>query len=281
LFADLEIAVALSDVPRPGPQRRFRRVVALTSVRSVDILGVDIDAMTMPLALEIVEQAVQTRGKVQFAFCTVHTLIESQDDSRLASAVNNAVACPDGMPLVWICRLKGAKGTHRVYGPDATLALCEYGVSRGWRHYFYGSTEETVKALADSLTRRFPGLQVAGYYSPPFRQLTAEEDAEIVANINAARADLVWVGLGMPKQELWMAEHAPLLEAPVVLAVGAAFDFHSGAKRQAPYWIQRSGLEWLFRLSQEPRRLWRRYLLGNARFLWLLFRELSPWYQRR
>ena len=255
--------------------------MAHTSVRSVDILGVEIDAMTMPLALEIVESAVQEREKVQFAFCTVHTLVESQDEPRLASAINNAVACPDGMPLVWLCRLKGARSTHRVYGPDATLALCEYGVSRGWRHYFYGSTEETVKALAQSLTQRFPGLQVAGYYSPPFRQLIPEEDEAIVAQINAASPDLVWVGLGMPKQELWMAEHAPRLDAPVVLAVGAAFDFHSGVKRQAPRWMQKSGLEWLFRLSQEPGRLWRRYPIGNTRFLWLLFRELLPWRQRR
>jgi N-acetylglucosaminyldiphosphoundecaprenol N-acetyl-beta-D-mannosaminyltransferase len=254
--------------------------VTATQIRGVDILGVEINAMTMPLALELVEEAVQTRRQLQFAFCTVHTLVESQDDPDLASAVNHSIACPDGMPLVWLCRLKGAKWTHRVYGPDTTLALCEYGVSRGWKHYFYGSTEETVKALADSLTQRFPGLQVAGYYSPPFRQLSAEEDAAIVDQINESGADLVWVGLGMPKQELWMAEHAPLLKAPVVLAVGAAFDFHSGVKRQAPRWMQRSGLEWLFRLTQEPRRLWRRYLICNSRFLWLLLREQLPWYHR-
>jgi N-acetylglucosaminyldiphosphoundecaprenol N-acetyl-beta-D-mannosaminyltransferase len=243
-------------------------------VPTVALLGVEIARLTMTRLCEVVAEAVESGTKAGFAFCTVHTLIECQSDPRLRQAVNRAVACPDGMPIVWLSGLKGGKIIERVYGPDAMLALCERAATAGWRNYFYGSSRETLSALTARLVQRYPGLVVAGYYSPPFRPITPEEDEEIVARINETSPDLVWVGLGMPKQELWMAEHQSKLNAPVVLAVGAAFDFHAGMKRQAPRWMQRSGLEWLFRLSQEPRRLWKRYLVGNARFVYLVLRQL-------
>ncbi|MPZ48201.1 MAG: WecB/TagA/CpsF family glycosyltransferase [Dehalococcoidia bacterium] len=244
-------------------------------VTRVPILRVNVSAITMPRAAATVKDAILQGKRIRLIFCTTHTLVESQSDPRLMDAVNGSdVVAPDGMPLVWLCNARGGKGTRRVYGPDAMLAFCEYGLQLGWRHYFYGSRDETLEALKTRLAQRFPGLAIAGSYSPPFRPLSPEEDQEIVGRINAAEPDLIWVGLGMPKQELWMAEHRPRLDAPALLGVGAAFDFHSGIVRQAPLWMQRSGTEWLFRLAQEPRRLWKRYLIGNSRFLWLLGREI-------
>jgi N-acetylglucosaminyldiphosphoundecaprenol N-acetyl-beta-D-mannosaminyltransferase len=230
--------------------------------------------MTMSEAAEIVSHAVKTRRKMRAVFCTAHMITEAQDNAELKSSVNGSdIVATDGMPLVWISRLKGAKSIDRVYGPDAMLAFAESGISSGWRHFFYGGTPESSRGLQERLRRKYPDIVIAGAYAPPFRALTTEEKQDVIETINGARPDLVWVGLGMPKQELWAAEFQPFLDAPVILAVGAAFDFHAGVVKQAPYWIQRSGTEWLFRLMQEPRRLWRRYLLGNSRFLWLLTRE--------
>jgi N-acetylglucosaminyldiphosphoundecaprenol N-acetyl-beta-D-mannosaminyltransferase len=241
-----------------------------------DILGVRVWALTIPRALDLIAQAITTRTKTRFVFSTVHTLTECQRQPRLMDAVNGSVVAPDGMPLVWLARRRTRRDVRRVYGPDMLLATCEAGIDAGYRRFFYGSTDATLEALADRLRTRYPGLIVAGAYAPPFRALSSEEDAEIVRLINAAAPDIVWIGLGMPKQELWAAGHQDHLTAPVLMAVGAAFDFHAGTVRQAPRWMQRSGLEWLFRLVQEPRRLWRRYVLGNARFVWLLARSSLP-----
>jgi N-acetylglucosaminyldiphosphoundecaprenol N-acetyl-beta-D-mannosaminyltransferase len=230
--------------------------------------------MNMRRLSELVGSAVRSRRKLRGVFCTAHMIVDSQSNAALRQAVNGAdVVATDGMPLVWLSRLRGARGAERVYGPDAMLALSEHGLAGGWRHFYYGGTPDSVRALAKNLSSRFAGLTVAGTISPPFRPLSEDEKDRVATQINAARPDVVWVGLGMPKQELWAAEFQPRLEAPVILAVGAAFDFHSGTVKQAPRWMQRSGSEWLFRLTQEPGRLWRRYLLGNSRFLWLLLLE--------
>jgi N-acetylglucosaminyldiphosphoundecaprenol N-acetyl-beta-D-mannosaminyltransferase len=154
------------------------------------------------------------------------------------------------------------------------LALCERSVGRGYRHFFYGGAEGVPERLAASLQQRFPGLLVVGTYSPPFRPLTSEEDVQVVQMINEAAPDVVWVGLGSPKQDQWMAAHVGQLAAPVLIGVGAAFDFHAGRKKQAPLWMQRSGLEWLFRLLTEPRRLWRRYLISNPKFVFLVLAQV-------
>ncbi|HLF78778.1 MAG TPA: WecB/TagA/CpsF family glycosyltransferase [Dehalococcoidia bacterium] len=230
--------------------------------------------MTINQAAEIVSRAVDSRQKMRAVFCTAHMIIDSQSNPHLKAAVNSSgIVATDGMPLVWLSRLKGAQSIERVYGPDAMLAFAEHGLQQGWRHFFYGGTPKSAEALQTRLQSKFPGLVVAGTYAPPFRPLTEDEKQDIVDQINRTKPDLIWVGLGMPKQELWSAEFQARLDAPVILAVGAAFDFHAGVIRQAPYWMQRSGTEWLFRLVQEPRRLWRRYLLGNSRFLWLLVKE--------
>jgi N-acetylglucosaminyldiphosphoundecaprenol N-acetyl-beta-D-mannosaminyltransferase len=174
------------------------------------------------------------------------------------------------MPLVWLGRAAVGPHVDRVYGPDLMLACCERSRALGYRHYFYGGAPGVADKLAARLSARFPGLVVCGTFSPPFGKLSPEEDEAIVRRINEAHADIVWVGLSTPKQERWMDQHRDRLDAPVLIGVGAAFDFHAGLKRQAPRWIQRSGLEWLFRLLTEPRRLWRRYLRNNPEFAWRL-----------
>ena len=170
-------------------------------------------------------------------------------------------------------RLSGHR-VERVYGPDVMLALCKRGVPLGYRHFFYGGAEGVADELATRLKAMYPGLLVSGTRTPPFRPLTPSEEREVVEQINSSGADVVWVGLGAPKQDYWVARFRPMLEAPVLLAVGAAFDFHTGRVRQAPRWMQRVGLEWLFRLTQDPRRLWRRYVIGNPRFVFLVLRQV-------
>jgi len=189
--------------------------------------------------------------------------------------VRNAagLVTPDGMPLVWLARLRGLEHVERVYGPDLMLALCRRSISKGYRHFLYGGAEGVPDRLAKRLKRRYPGLRIVGSYSPPFHPLTDEEDKHTVQAINEANPDVVWIGLSTPKQERWMAEHIGRLTAPVLVGVGAAFDFHSDLKRQAPRWMQRSGLGWLFRLANEPRRLWRRYLVNNPLFTLLVLQQ--------
>lgn len=240
----------------------------------MDILGVGVSAITPAEALQRVRRWLDRREKHYICVNTVHSLLCARDDPRLPEVYANAgLVTPDGMPLVWLSRLRGRTDVQRVYGPDLMLACCDAFRDRAARHYFYGGADGVPEALAARLTRRFPGLQIAGGYSPPFRALTEAEDEAIVDRINAARPDFVWVGLGAPKQDHWMAEHAERLDALVLVGVGAAFDFHSGRKRQAPYWMRRNGFEWLFRLLNEPRRLAGRYLVGNSRFLLLVLAE--------
>jgi N-acetylglucosaminyldiphosphoundecaprenol N-acetyl-beta-D-mannosaminyltransferase len=235
----------------------------------VNVLGVGISPLTRDQALVRIEDWIATGDRQYVCVSGIHGVMESQRDERLRAIHNAAgMVTPDGMPLVWLSRLRGQHYVERVYGPDLLLACCQRSLTKGYRHFFYGGAAGVPERLAERLQCRFPGLQVVGTYSPPFRPLSPEEDAELVRQVNAARPDVVWVGLSTPKQELWMSEHRDRLTAPVFIGVGAAFDFHAGLKPQAPPWMQRSGLEWLFRLWQEPRRLWRRYLRNNPLFVW-------------
>jgi len=241
----------------------------------VNILGVGISAINMDIALRVIEGWI-SRGESHYVCVTpVHSVMECQRDPDLRRIFNTSgMTTPDGMPLVWLSRLYGYRHVNRVYGPDLMLALCEHSVERGYRHFFYGGAEGVPERLAARLQSRFPGLIVAGTFSPPFRPLKPNEDEQIVQLINETNPDIVWVGLGSPKQERWMAEHIDRLTAPVLIGVGAAFDFHTGRKPQAPRWMQRSGLEWLFRLLTEPRRLWRRYLINNPLFVALVLLQV-------
>jgi N-acetylglucosaminyldiphosphoundecaprenol N-acetyl-beta-D-mannosaminyltransferase len=237
-------------------------------IERIDVLGVQVSAINPAMALAEIERWVRTREQHYVCVTGVHGVMESQRDAELMAIHNRSgLTTPDGMPMVWAGHRAGADWMARVYGPDLMLAVLEVAAARGWSSYFYGGADGVPEVLAQRMAARFPGLRVTGTYSPPFRPLSAEEDAAIVERINAAAPDLVWVGLSTPKQERWMAAHVGRLTAPALLGVGAAFDMHSGRLRQAPPWMQRRGLEWLYRLYREPGRLWRRYLYNNPRFV--------------
>jgi N-acetylglucosaminyldiphosphoundecaprenol N-acetyl-beta-D-mannosaminyltransferase len=246
----------------------------ITSQPRVDVLGVGVSAIDMEQALAVIEGWIASREQHYVCITGVHGVMESQRDEQLRQIHNQAgLVTPDGMPLVWLSHLRGHRHVRRVYGPDLMLACCARSVTRNYSHFFYGGADGVPARLAARLSARYPGLRVAGTYSPPYRALTPDEDEAIVARINDARPDVVWVGLSTPKQEWWMHRHVGRLQSPVLVGVGAAFDFHAGVKRQAPYWMQRSGLEWMFRLLSEPRRLGPRYLVNNPTFLWRVFQE--------
>lgn len=241
-----------------------------------NVLGVGVSGITLPETVETIAGWIARRESHYICVSGVHGVMESQRDDALRRIHNAAgLVTPDGMPLVWLSRLRGFPDTERVYGPDLMLAVCERSVGAGWRHYLYGGGPGVAELLARRLQARFPGLAIAGTYGPPFRPLTTAEDEDVVTRLQAARADIVWVGLGTPKQERWMSDHVGRVGAPVLAGVGAAFDFHAGLKRQAPRWMQRTGLEWLFRLLTEPRRLAGRYLVNNPLFVWNILLQAS------
>lgn len=238
------------------------------------ILGMRVDPTGYEEAVEKVAAWAREGESRYVCVANVHMVMEAHDDPTFRALVNAAdLVTPDGMPLVWTLRRKGYARQERVYGPELTLRVCERAAREGLPVGFYGGHPSALEALVESLKARFPGLQVAYAYSPPFRPLTPEEDERVVQAINASGARILFVGLGCPKQERWMADHKGRVRA-VMLGVGAAFDLHAGRVRQAPPWMQRLGLEWFFRLLQEPGRLWKRYLKHNPRFLWLVAREL-------
>ncbi len=244
-------------------------------IERTNVLGVGISAINIPMALKTLDAWIERKYRTYVCITGVHGVMESQTDPELRKIHNQAgLVTPDGMPMVWMSRLAGHKHVDRVYGPDLMLAVCEVSTEKGYRHFFYGGNEGVPELLRDKLQQKFPGLQVVGTYSPPFRPLTPEEDAAIVAQINAAQPDIVWVGLSTPKQERWMAAHLGKVQAPVMVGVGAAFDFHAGLKQQAPRWMQRSGMEWFFRMVSEPKRLARRYLQNNPRFVIAVLMQL-------
>jgi N-acetylglucosaminyldiphosphoundecaprenol N-acetyl-beta-D-mannosaminyltransferase len=242
----------------------------------VNILGVGISAITPEGAVRQMSAWIEAKDYKYINVCTVHTVMECQRNPNLRDIVNRSgLATPDGMPLVWFCRCHGKKNVTRVYGPDLMLSFCEFSAIKGYRHFFYGGQPGVAQLLVNVLKKNYPRLQVAGAYSPPFRPTGTLEEPEVIKEINDARPDVVWVGLGTPKQDFWVSQHRPFLDAPVLVAVGAAFDFHTGRVPQAPSWMQRSGLEWLFRLLQEPRRLAFRYLVYNPLFIMHILLQIT------
>ncbi|WP_428249610.1 WecB/TagA/CpsF family glycosyltransferase [Ferrovibrio sp.] len=251
-----------------------------------DILGLRIHAVDLAAALAWAEQSIRQARPAYVCHVNVHTLVESWRDAALHAALSSAtLAAPDGMPLVWQARRQGQPGTGRVYGPDfmtALLASTAQWTDRPCRHFFYGSTPAVMQGLLAAIRERHPATVIAGALTPPFRPLTAEEMAQHRAAIDASEADVVWIGLGAPRQEIWMHANRPLLRAPLLVGVGAAFDFIAGNKRQAPLWMQRAGLEWCFRMATEPARLGPRYASTIPPFLWRLLRaEFAAWGARR
>ena len=240
--------------------------------RFVELLGVRVNVASFDDAVEIVLNAPDTGARLALHFANAHSMVEANRNPQLCAAMNADVGEPDGMPLVLLARRRGVKA-ERVCGPDFLPALVRRGVPLGRTHFFFGGAPGVPEELARRLAKAYPGLRVAGTLSPPFRDPTPEEEESLVAEINAAKPDYVWVGLGAPKQDLWVAAHRERLDASALLAVGAAFDFHSGKRRRAPRWMQRTGTEWLFRLLHEPRRLASRYTVVNAHFLLLVLKE--------
>jgi N-acetylglucosaminyldiphosphoundecaprenol N-acetyl-beta-D-mannosaminyltransferase len=227
-----------------------------------------VSPINLEIALETIAGWIATGTKQYVCVTGVHGVMECQKDPGLRAIHNESgLTTPDGMPLVWAARYAGANRTERVYGPDLMLETCDESLNRGWSHFFYGGGPGVVEDLIARLVDRCPGLQIAGTFTPPYRELTEEETAEVVELINRSGADIVWVGLSTPKQERWMARFRRYLNAPVLVGVGAAFDIHAGRVAQAPPWMQRSGLEWFFRLVHEPRRLWRRYFRAIPAFV--------------
>ncbi|HZZ19051.1 MAG TPA: WecB/TagA/CpsF family glycosyltransferase [Opitutaceae bacterium] len=236
----------------PGPVPRY------------NVQGVGISELTLAKATDLVVGAKGSNKLGYVCVCTVHSIGEARSDPALRAVLNDSwLSTPDGMPLVWM----GPPGVGRVYGPDLMLSVCDKGRSSGLRHFFFGGTEGVAQELAARLGARFPGLAIAGTRTPPFRDLTADELSVLSLEIAQAGTDIVWVGLGMPKQERFMAGPGRSIAVPLMIGVGAAFDFHTGRVRQAPLWMQRAGLEWLFRLCMEPRRLFWRYATTNTAFV--------------
>ena len=218
--------------------------------------------------MDWMDAVIASRERVSISAAAVHLVMVAREDPQTRDALTDTVALPDGQPLVWALRALGHPQATRIYGPDLMANYCERAAVNGTRMFLYGGRNQgALVQLVLTLRKRYPGLHIAGGYSPPFRPQTEEERDAIVEEINASRADVVWVGTGQPKQEKWMAEMRELLDAPILAGVGAAFDFHAGLVPQAPVWMQTGGLEWTFRLAHEPRRLWRRYARYNPRFV--------------
>jgi N-acetylglucosaminyldiphosphoundecaprenol N-acetyl-beta-D-mannosaminyltransferase len=242
----------------------------------VNILGVGVTAVNMELALDETESLLQ-RGEQGYVCVTgVHGIMEAQSDEQFRAILNRSfLTTPDGMPTVWLGRLQGFKQMTRVYGPDYMLGLCERSVARGYRHFLYGGKDGVAELLREKLTRRFPGLNIVGTYTPPFRPLNAAEENDLRAQLEASQADVLWCGLSTPKQERFMDAYSHRLPVKLMVGVGAAFDLLSGNLAEAPDWMKRAGLQWLYRLIKEPRRLWRRYLINNPKFTWLILLQLT------
>ena len=243
-----------------------------------NILGVEVSAINMGQAVGQIQEWIEKRTPNYVTVTPAHGVMDCHNRPELKPIFNaSGMTTPDGMAIVWLLKLYGHEHVSRVYGPDLMLAVCEAGVAQGWRHYFYGGNPGVAEKLSGELVRRYPGLVTAGHFCPPFRPLTAEESEEVMQAIQEAKPDIIWVGLSTPKQEEWMAEFVDKLDVPVLVGVGAAFDFITRSKKQAPKWIQRSGLEWLFRLLSEPGRLWRRYI-QYPKFVFLALGQRLGWF---
>lgn len=246
------------------------------TTNSINLLGVKISAVCMDDAIGMVMMAISNNHRGIVCLRDVHGVVKSQKNYELKSIHNSSfLVTPDGMPIVWALKICGYNNSGRVYGPDLMLELFDKGRSQKICHFLYGSTLENLDLLESNLLKLYPGAKIVGKISPPFRDIEGVEDISYIDQINRSNADIVWVGLGTPKQELWMGRNRDRLAAPMLIGVGAAFDFHAGMKPQAPKFIQRSGFEWLFRLATEPRRLGMRYLFSIPIFILFLIMQIT------
>ncbi|WP_438480124.1 WecB/TagA/CpsF family glycosyltransferase [Oleiharenicola lentus] len=241
-----------------------------------NVLGTGVSALSLAEARDVIIAARAEKQEGYVCCATAYNVNLARSDFALRAAYNHSrLTTPDGMPLVWLGRWHGHKSITRVYGPDILLAACDAGRRTDLKHYFYGGNDGVAESLREKLCARFPGLLVVGTFTPPFRALSETELAALRADVASKKPDVIWVGLSTPKQEKFMAEIGPSLATGILVGVGAAFDFHSGRIKQAPRWMQRSGLEWLFRLGTDPVRLWKRYLIHNPLFVLRTVAQLS------
>jgi len=249
----------------------------LAGISSIKVLGTRVDAVQILDITKHMDGWINQDKKHNYiVVANLNTIITGKRNTYFQEAVNNSsLVIPDGFPLLIMGRLAGYPLKKRAYGPDLMLSFLKETEEKQYAHFFYGATEETLSKLISNLKTQFPKIKIAGFFAPPFRPLTQEEDKNIIEMINDSSPAVLWVGIGCPKQEKWMYEHREKLNAPVMLGVGAAFDFLAGTKPQAPAWMRDNGFEWVFRLVTEPRRLWRRYIVDGSLFLWFLCVEAS------
>lgn len=251
-----------------GSEQRLANATAGGADSSIDVLGVRVDLIGVREALHRFEHTLLDRGCRVVHLCNAHNLLLAAKHERYRTIMNSGdLNLPDGAATVLAGWLLGARPQGRVAGADLLAAVCSWGVDRSVRHFFYGGTPASLEAMISALGSAYPGIKIAGFYAPPFRPLTKEETEEVSRTINEAGAQIVWVGLGTPKQDEWMEAFRGRLDGSVLVGIGAVFDFLSGTRTRAPRWMQCSGFEWLHRLGTEPRRLWRRYLVGNPEFV--------------
>jgi N-acetylglucosaminyldiphosphoundecaprenol N-acetyl-beta-D-mannosaminyltransferase len=258
------------------PVRDVSARPGLPAMPRVNVVGTDLAVTDYEGAMDWMDEVIRRGERALVTAAAVHLVMVAREDPETRHAVQRALAVPDGVPLVWAQRALGHAGASRVYGPDLMANYCARSARTGTTMFLYGGrSDEALEDLTQALLDRYPGLRIAGGWSPPFRPLTDAERDEVAARINATGADVVWVGTGQPKQEKWMAEMRERLDAPILAGVGAAFDFHAGIVPQAPQWMQERGLEWAYRLAREPRRLWRRYARYNPRFVAAFARQYA------
>jgi N-acetylglucosaminyldiphosphoundecaprenol N-acetyl-beta-D-mannosaminyltransferase len=247
------------------------------SLPCADILGVKVSAVDLNSAIHLSDRWIKSaRGYSYICATGVHGVMEAHADIELRRALNSAlINVPDGMPMSWVGHLQGFPNMDRVFGPDFMMAMCRLSAERGYRNFLYGGKPGVAPFLSETLQRKIPGLQVVGTYTPPFRSLTVNEENEVLAQLRESRPHILWVGLSTPKQERFMAQYVHFFQVPLMVGVGAAFDFHTGAIRDCSLWVKRAGLQWLHRLIQDPKHLWKRYLRNNPAFLWHIALQLS------
>lgn len=246
----------------------FKHKVNKKTIPVCEIMGVRIAAINMGWLLKFTDEHIKELSGDYMCVSNVHTTVMSYEDERYRAVQNNGImAIPDGGPLSTVGRKRGHEMMVRTTGPSYMGEIFKVSAEKGYRHYFYGSTDETLEKLHQELTKQYPGLQIAGMYSPPFRPTSEEEDAVIIERINETKPDFVWIGLGAPKQEKWMAAHQGRVEGFMV-GVGAGFDYFAGNIERAPEWMQKHNLEWVYRLIQDPKRLFKRYMITNTKFIW-------------
>lgn len=247
---------------------QFQRETDKENIPVCNILGVNIAAVDMKWLVDYLQSNVKKLSGDYICVANVHTTVTAYNSPAYLDIQNGGImAIPDGGPLSSVGRKRGYSDMRRTTGPELLGEILQISKERGYRHYFYGSTEETLQKLHSNLEKDYPGIQISGMYSPPFRMLTEEEDEKIIEQINETKSDFVWVGLGAPKQEQWMAAHQGKIEG-LMIGVGAAFDYYAGNIDRAPMWMQKCNLEWIYRLIQDPKRLFKRYLYTNTKFIW-------------